>query len=89
MLLTLHNLAKTYKMLPSEALNRATTFDLYILDTFHRYSKYQELRQSGKAQPMAKPRREPTVDEMKAMIASVRANARPMRKRTNNVRSQS
>ena len=54
MLLTLHNLAKTYKMLPSEALGRATTFDLYILDTFHRYSKYQERQEmikQGKLKP--------------------------------------
>ena len=68
MLLTLHNLAKTYKMLPSEALARATTFDLYILDTFHRYSKYQEERQKGNhtmAQGMKKPAL--SIDQLKAM----------------------
>lgn len=32
MVLTLSNLAERYKCLPSEALSRATTFDLYVLD---------------------------------------------------------
>ena len=66
MILTVHNLAKTYKLLPSEALARGTTFDLHILDTFHRYSKYQEAKQSGKGQPPPAPRM--SQEQMKAMI---------------------
>lgn len=66
MLLTLHNLAKTYKMLPSEALARATTFDLHILDTFHRYSKYQEAKNAGKAAPI-KPKNF-SQEQLKAML---------------------
>jgi hypothetical protein len=50
MLLTLNNLAKTYKMLPSEALARATTFDLYILDVAARYEQYSRLVMEGKMQ---------------------------------------
>jgi hypothetical protein len=65
MILTLHNLAKTYKMLPSEALSKGTTFDLYVLDTFHRYSKYQEAKANGKAAPAPQL----TQEQMKAMIA--------------------
>jgi hypothetical protein len=64
MILTVHNLAKTYKLLPSEALGRASTFDLYVLDVFHRYSKYQEARQQGKAPPA----QQLSVQQMKAMI---------------------
>lgn len=51
MLLTVHNLAKTYKLLPSEALERGTTFDLYVLDVHSRYVKYQEARAQGKTVP--------------------------------------
>lgn len=80
MLLTLHNLAKTYKMLPSEALAKGTTFDLYILDTFHRYSKYQQAKAEGKAVPMGKPRSALTQEQMKAMLAAARANHTPMKR---------
>lgn len=82
MVLTLHNLAKTYKMLPSEALDRATTFDLYVLDTFHRYSKYQEAQQSGQKQPhsvMGKPRPKLSQAEMQSMIDRVRAKSKERR----------
>ena len=42
MILTVHNLAKTYKVMPSEVMDRATTFDLYVLDVATRYIKYQQ-----------------------------------------------
>lgn len=76
MLLTLHNLAKTYKMLPSQALASATTFDLYVLDTYHRYVKYSELKAQGKAgkQVFAQPQKKmPTKAEMQKMWNSVKA----------------
>ena len=76
MLLTLHNLAKTYKILPSEALATATTFDLYILDTYHRYVKYSELKAQGKAgkQVFANPQKTmPTKAEMQKMWNEVKA----------------
>lgn len=75
MVLTLHNLAKTYKMLPSEALACATTFDLYVLDTFHRYSKYQEAQQNDPKAPrsvMGKPRPKLTQEQMRAMLDAVK-----------------
>lgn len=71
MILTVHNLAKTYKMLPSEVLSTATTFDLYVLDTFHRYSKYQEAKAAGKPTLGGKAR-SLTVEDMQAMISRVR-----------------
>lgn len=71
MLLSLHNLAKTYKMLPSEALARATTFDFFVLDTFHRYSNYQEAKERGKAVPFDS--RSISEQEMRARIAKTRS----------------
>jgi hypothetical protein len=41
MLLTVHNLAKTYGLMPSEVLERGTTFDLYVLDVHTKWVKYQ------------------------------------------------
>jgi hypothetical protein len=64
MLVTLHTLAQTYNLLPSEALGRATTFDLYVLDNYSRFIKYQEAKASGKAAPAPAL----TQEQMKAMI---------------------
>ena len=70
MLITLHTLAQTYNLLPSEALARATTFDLYVLDNYSRFIKYQEAKQSGDAPP---PKRNLSQAEMKAMIERAKA----------------
>lgn len=51
MILTLNNLAKEYGLLPSEALGRATTFDLYVLDTSARWFKYKQDLADGKITP--------------------------------------
>lgn len=48
MVLTLDNLAYRYNLLPSEALERATTLDLYVLDVSSRWSKYQNDLAEGK-----------------------------------------
>lgn len=71
MILTVHNLAKTYMLLPSEVLSRATTFDLYVLDTYSRYVKYQEAKQQGKA-VLSNKGKNLSVNDMKAMLARVR-----------------
>ena len=63
MILTIHSLAKTYKVLPTEALERATTFDLYVLDVYTQYLKYQEQR-SQQPTPASK---ELTVEDMLEM----------------------
>jgi hypothetical protein len=68
MLLTLDNLAHRYNCLPSEALGRATTFDLYVLDVSARYSKYQNEIQDG-GTPKGKL---PSQQEMIDMIAKAR-----------------
>lgn len=71
MILTLHNLAESYKMLPSEALKRASTFDLYVLDCHFRYIKYQESKSQGK-EP-SKSVSKPTQEQMLEMIKKIRA----------------
>lgn len=76
MILTLHNLAKTYKMLPSEILERGTTFDLYVLDTFSRYVKYQEARAQGRSMPSSgKPKL--SIEQMKAMMEVAKNTVMP------------
>lgn len=48
MMLTLDNLAHRYNCLPSEAMDRATTFDLRVLDVSAKWSKYQNDLAEGK-----------------------------------------
>ncbi len=67
MLLTLHNLAERYKCLPSEALQRATTLDLYILDISTRWHNKQT-QETGGADPEPKL----STEEMMAMIRRTR-----------------
>jgi hypothetical protein len=71
MILTLHNLAETYKMLPSEALCRASTFDLYVLDCHTRYVRYQHNKEHAKSHGLPAPQ-QLSQDQMKAMIQAVR-----------------
>jgi hypothetical protein len=55
-------------LLPSEALSRATTFDLHVMDNYTRFMNHQEAKANGKAAP--KP--DLSVDDMKAMIERVK-----------------
>lgn len=86
MLLTLHNLAKTYKMLPSEALGKATTFDLYILDAYTRFVKYQEDLSQGKTTPVSKPKNLPTQKEMLDMVARAKNFVHPRDRKNDNTK---
>jgi hypothetical protein len=81
MILTLHNLAKEYKLLPSDALSRATTFDLYVLDVATRYQQYQQDLAQGKTAP--KNNYGLTQEQMKAMLASVNNKERKGGNKTN------
>lgn len=71
MTLTLNNLAKEYKLLPSEALSRATTFDLYVLDLGTKWTNLQHDRANGKIE---KPKL--TQEQMMSMINSVKERKR-------------
>lgn len=69
-MLTLDNLAHRYGMLPSEALARADTLDLYVLDLGARWSNHQyELSQKNSGQPSTPNL---TQEQMKAMINRVK-----------------
>lgn len=69
MILTVNNLAKTYKLLPSEVLERGTTFDLFVLDVATRYTRHQQDIADGKA---VKSEHRLTQQEMLDMIKRAR-----------------
>jgi hypothetical protein len=75
MILTLDNLACRYHVLPSEALTRASTFDLHVMDTAARHQRYRqecaELEQNLR-NGISKPVAPPSQDEMLAMLARVK-----------------
>ena len=68
MVLTLDNLAHRYSCLPSEAMRRGNTFDLYVLDVSAKWNKHQQEKADGKTSSANKP----TQAEMLAMIKQVR-----------------
>jgi hypothetical protein len=73
MMLSLDNLAHRYGMLPSEALARATTLDLHILDVGAKWSNHQaELAQSGNSLVKTPKRPKLSQEQMMNMIKSAR-----------------
>lgn len=48
MILTIDNIAYRYKILPTEVLERGTTFDLYVIDIATKWRNYQQEKQEGK-----------------------------------------
>lgn len=71
MLLALHNLAESYKILPSEALDRASTFDLYVLDLHLKYNNYLQA-QSQDDSGTPKLKKKYSQDELKEIIKRTR-----------------
>lgn len=73
MLLTLDNLAHRYNLLPSEALSRASTFDLRVMDIRTHYDRKQyeedQARREGKPVPS---RQKLSQEQMMSMIERVR-----------------
>lgn len=70
MIITLDNLASKYHCLPSEAMERGTTFDLFVLDVSTKwYNRQQDIAQ-GKESSTITP--ELSVEQMQAMIARVK-----------------
>lgn len=69
MVLTLNNLAEKYKCLPSEALERGNTFDLYVLDISTKWLKHQQDKADGKVTEAPAL----TQDQMQEMIQRVRS----------------
>ena len=65
MIITLDNLASRYHCLPSEALARSTTFDLYVLDVSSRWSNYQQEMAATGRPPVPKLSQERMLDMIK------------------------
>jgi hypothetical protein len=70
MILTLDNLAQRYKCLPSEAMSRATTFDLRVLEVQAQWERRQREIAEGKSPSRASPKLSQA--EMTAMLERVR-----------------
>jgi hypothetical protein len=70
MILTLDNLAQRYKCLPSEALDRATTFDLRVLEVQSQWERRQRDIAEGKQSAKAAPKL--SQQQMQAMIDKVK-----------------
>jgi hypothetical protein len=69
MVLTLDNLAHRYGVLPSEAMARATTFDIYVLDVSAKWLKYQNSQEEG-GSPKHKLSQQQLLDMMKSVKGS-------------------
>lgn len=69
-MITLDNLAHRYNCLPSEALSRATTLDLVVLDISARWSKKRNDEAEGKKEETITPNL--STEEMQAMLNRVR-----------------
>jgi len=57
-------------LLPSEVLSKASTFDLFIADTYQRWVEYNEAKGKGKAPPVNKNY---TTEELQAMLDKARS----------------
>lgn len=68
MILTIDNLAYRYHCLPSEALERATTFDLHVLDVSTKWEQRRNDSSNG-----TNPSKQISIEEMQAMIARTRS----------------
>lgn len=70
MLITVDVLAQRYGLLPSEVLNRASTFDLRVMELANMKVKREQDIREGKLVPQSKHNLTP--EQMKAMIQQVR-----------------
>lgn len=71
MLITIHNLAVNYKLLPSEVLAKGTTFDLFVSDTHQRWLRYHEAKTKGHTAPVS--HRTHTQQDLLTMLNTARA----------------
>jgi len=65
MVVSIDKLASRYHLLPSEVLDRATTFDLYCMDIGIRYTHVEEQKRKGTYKP-SKPNI--SSEEMKSLL---------------------
>lgn len=69
MLITLDRMAQRYSVLPSDLLERSSTFDLYCMDIGIRYEHVQEQKRKGTYQKQTPKLSE---DQMKKMLKQTR-----------------
>jgi len=69
MMVSLDALSSRYHQLPSQAMQHATTFDLYVFDVASRYQHYRKQVADG---TYVKPVKELTVEQMKEMLRQVK-----------------
>jgi hypothetical protein len=68
-ILMIDSLGKRYGLLPSEALNRSNTFDLYIMDAALTFENYQHKKaMNGGKDPIP----DYSSDELLAMMSKVK-----------------
>lgn len=72
MLLTLDNLAHRYNLLPSEALSRASTFDLRVMDIRTNFDRKQYEEDQARREGKPVPSKKLTQEQMLSMIEQVR-----------------
>lgn len=70
MMITLDNLSTRYHLLPSEVLDRATTFDLEVCDTACRWQQHQVQQQDAPRNPT-----QPGIEQLQAMMDRVKKRA--------------
>lgn len=64
MALTIDTLGKRYGMLPSEVMNRASTFDVFIMDAAITYENYKNEQSMAKHDPQSVSKEnKPVTDE--------------------------
>jgi len=69
MMLSIDNLANRYGCLPSEAIERGSTFDFKVMDISAKWAKYNRDKAEVEADGGVMPSKMPTQEDMKAMIA--------------------
>ena len=68
MILALDSIGKRYGMLPSEAITRATTFDLFVLDASIGYENLVNARANGQ-----EPSNQYTQDDLLSVVEKSRS----------------
>lgn len=67
-MIAIGHLAKTYGMLPSEVMDRASTFDLMITDVYATWENHQLNKSSGRAPSTSDYK----IEDLKAVMEKAR-----------------
>lgn len=81
-MVSLDALAQRYNLLPTEALARATTFDLRVMEVGNRYQSRKQTMSQGKTPAKSRPKL--SEQEMRDMIERVKQNPRKIKRKERN-----